>query len=96
MNILRQDIIPVGGTLTVRYMAIGMGAEHTLEIRADREGVEIDVQCTLSYEDTRALIDLLTSANHHHARLKNYGEVMPGVEVPCVVEYEDRTKMERE
>ena len=96
MRIARHDFVPEGGTLTVRYLAVNFGAENELEIRADAHGVDVNIQCVLSYEDARSLIDLLTNASRHHARLKNYGEPMFGGEIPCVVEYEDRTKQANE
>jgi hypothetical protein len=88
MQFRRDDFVPENGTLTVRYMVVGLGSEHEFEVRADANNVEVNISCSLSYEDMEGLVDVLVQARRHHARLKHYGEPMPGGEPRCVVEYE--------
>lgn len=96
MKFRRDDFIPDGGTLTIRYLPVGEPSEREIEIRAHAEGVELYLECNLNYDEMQDLATVLNRTSSHHQFLKRFGEPTWGDEPSCVVEYEDRTKKESE
>lgn len=87
MKFQRDDFIPEGGTLTVRYLAIDLGCENSYEIRIDAQGVEFFFDGTMArQEDIFHLSDIIQRAAIHHEFLKRDYELMSADDEPaCVV-----------